>query len=385
MALTAAEAATTLPGGLMPPVLPGGLTAQQAAQMGLDPSQKIYTTREAAARRKKSAVYAIAFNAGQPFNIPLRHVGYLSQLYLKFTLAVIVTGNGGTVDDSQDAENYLLNMQLQSPSSNSPHVLDLKNLIAQNYRNRFGVNPRTAPGYATWTPGTGATYNVQVRTRWPIALRGRNFATGMIPRNSQQEWMLSGRFCTAADLVGTGTAAVTFGAGTLEVAEEWYDAMTGLNAIPPDFLVGTRLRQITKQGLGIGENQQVYPTPGPTLLDAMLHTYLAKTSDHVDIARIRLEADGEYPFDDRTGTDIRDDNFEELGQQLPTGWFLENMYDDTQVTGESLGRDQVDATLYSQLIFFITVANGATLGASQKTDFVFRELVDLELPAAPGK
>jgi len=224
---------------------------------------------------------------------------------------------------------------------------------------------------------------VLVRVRWPIALRGRNFATGMIPRNSQQEWSLTGTFCQASDLVGTGNAVVTFGAGTLEIAEEWYDAMTGLNAIPPDFLVGTRLRQFTpKQSLGIGDNQYSYPTPGPTLLDALHHVYINGVSDHVDVAKFKLEADGEYPFYDDTGSDLRDDNAQELQQQLPTGWFLHNLFDDTQVVGESLGRDQIDATLYSQLLFILNIAQGATLGTAQKCVDVYRELVDLELPPA---
>jgi hypothetical protein len=370
MAITAQEAQTTLPGGLA-----------GAMQQGPQGAGRIYTFREAAALRRQSAVVTIPFASGQPFNQELRHVGYLARLYLRFTLALIVTGAAGTVTETQDSENYLPLLQILTPSNNSPLTLSFRSLTAFNYTNRPAVNPRQAPGYAGWTPGTAATYNVEVQCRLPLALNmGRNFATGLIARNSQQSWYLSGRFCAAGDLVGAGTSVVTFGAGALEIGEVWYDAVGLQNVIPPDFLIATRLREATKQTLQIGDNTYPYPTPGPTLLNALMGVYLNSVLDHVHVDRLQLQADGEYPFVDLTSPHMRNDDYYHFAQVLPTGWFEMNFFDDTEVVNETLGRDQIDATLYSQLLFNVRVLSTATT-TNSKVVSLYRELVDLQTPA----
>ena len=370
-AIIRAEAQQTLPAGLI-----------GSAQLPSDAAanQRIYTTREAAALRKKSKVYVISnIGAGNPFNQPLRHVGYLSELTLKFTASLVVTGAAGTVQNAEDQENYVPLLQLSTPNNNTPDSFAWRDLIAWNYRIGFGVNPRTDPGYANWTPATAGTYPVQMTLRFPKALGfGRNFATGLIARNTQQEWQLSGRFAAAGDLVGTGTAVLAINTPQLEIGEIWFDAMTLPNVVPPDFNIGTRHRQFIKQPLGVGDNKFTYPTPGPTLLDALVGVRSNGAPDTVDVALLEFIADGEYPFLSMTGADRRIYDYRHLGQQLPTGWFHADFFDDIDTVNSTLGRDQIDATLYSSLEWNVNMS--ATAGTTQSEMF-YRELVDLETPA----
>jgi len=374
MAVTASQASQTMPVGLI------GSQQQAAAQAG---GQTIYTFRQAAARRRQSSVYILNLTSGQPYQQELRHVGYLNNLYLKVT-GTITVGTTGTVQETQDSENYLPLLQILTPASNSPHTMSFRSLMGLNYKLFKSTNPRTAPGYAIWAPGTSGAQNIQVVCRLPLALNnGRNFATCLVPRNSQQAWYLSGRAAAPGDLVGSGSAVVTVTSLTLEIGEEWYDAIGMANVIMPDFLIASRIREaVPKTSLATTDNTFPYPTPGPTLLELFHQVYLGPngTLNHASVDRVQLFADGEYYFDDRNAPQVRDDDMQAYGQALPTGWLGESFFEDTLVQNESLGRDQIDATLYSQLLHNVRLLTNANI-ANSKVVTLYRELVDLQLPA----
>lgn len=332
--------------------------------------------RAAAARHRFSQVYVRPIVIGAPIDIDLNRVGYLCALKCHI-YGTVTVGTAGTVTDGDAGNNYFPNISISSPQGDSPHAYSLRSLIDYNYRLHPGTSPLSDPSYAGINFGSATMQNVDMRFEIPVTLNDNlNFDTGMLMRQvSNNNFKLHLQAFTQADLIGAGSAAISASNLTIEIEELFYEAVNPAVVTPPDFHTIVRLREYAWNNLSTGDNFETYQ-PGPTLLDAIMRVQGNSVGDTANVNRIRLYANKQTNIDDRTGADIRSENYQHLGKAMRAGVFHLDYFDDVGIVNQSKGRDFLNTNDAAQLDFVFNLASGFNT-TNSKIVALFRELVTL--------
>lgn len=337
--------------------------------------------RTAAARHRKSSIYTIPWITGGRQSIGLNNVGYLNALRILCNLSIVV-GTGGTVSDAAAQLNFLPTIGLRSPAGEQIWSWSSRELYDYNMRYFPVVTPQTDPSFTNWTPGTAATYPVQLRLYAPLALNdGTGFDLGMLMRQlSNNQYYLDLQFAANADLVGTGTSVISSITGSIIVSEVFYDAIAA-NAnppvAPPDFSHFIRMRGIQSNALVNGQNVIQYAV-GPVIVDNLfrvMNNSIADASAVANTAFVQLQSDSSTEIDNRTGADLAYDVTMHLGKAMRPGVFLEDYCDDVDKVNATMGRDFINSNLAAQLQY-----NFQYTGTPTGTSFIqqtYREIIGL--------
>lgn len=342
-------------------------------------AQNVYTFREAAARHRFSLQYSIPWATGARVTVPLNNIGYLNELQVLFNLTVTV-GTTGTVTDAVQAKtNYLPYLALRSPQGAQIWSTNSRDIDNWNYRLWKNMNPTKDPSYSTWAPGTGGAQTVVYRLRIPVAYNDDyNFDLGLLMRQiSNNQFFLDLQMASIANLIGTGSVAISSITGTVVVEEIYYDAVvSGSNVQPPNFSQFLRLRSLQSNALVQGQNDIRYDT-GPIMTDAMHQIINNNTSDPsiANLSYINFVANKGNSIDNRTGQRIAYDNAMHLGQTLEPGWYHEDFSDDNEMVNATRARDFINSALAAQLDFLLQYA-GTPSGTSY-VESLYREIVTL--------
>lgn len=333
--------------------------------------------RAAATRHRYSQVYVVPVVLGSPISIDLNRVGYLSEL--RYHLFGTVTVSAAAAASDPDAtSNYFPSIVIRSPQGDTPHSFSMRSILDWNYRLFPGVSPFTDPNFANFNPNATGAQAVDIRFIQSLSLNDNmNFETGMLMRQvSNNNFQLGLTVAQAGDLVGTGGSAISGTSLTLEIEEVYYEAVNPAVVTPPDFHTVVRLREYPWNNMASGGDNYNPYQPGPTVLDAMMRVMSNGVGDHADVARIKLYANKQTYIDNRTGDDIRAENYRHLGKALRAGVFHLDYFDDRGIVNQTSARDFLNTNDAAQLDFVLQTKS--TFNATNSSMVaLFRELVTL--------